>query len=393
MERIAQAASHFRDGSLFNNTGSTIDEVDFDFDTLLVNTAIYRRAMKSHLRQSSSQNFPRPEVQQQLLIGPKPAGITVSAVEEDLIDLSSERDLPLATSLPQGSPLTTTLALFRDMEESQRWEQKITSDGRIFYWNSLTNAETSPAFELDFSEESNHPQASTTYATKPKVADDPQTPKKSQGSLEATYTTQIDITSSFTEAVTPLSSPSPEYGNWPKFQIAMYTGDFTNLEDFMPYSLDLNESYFADSTSGHHSFKMKPLHLACLCQHSDLETRLSVIQWLLDHGASPNSRDSDEDTPMHYVAQSNDVPVAALLLRHGADANVKGAKEYTPLHQATHYGALGMVHFLLQNGASTTSRNDEGDMPMTTKFNAQGYDNAPIVASIRLRIRYLPSSQ
>jgi hypothetical protein len=50
MEGIAQAASHFRDGSLFNDNGSTIDEVDFEFGNLLVNAAIYHLALQSHLR-------------------------------------------------------------------------------------------------------------------------------------------------------------------------------------------------------------------------------------------------------------------------------------------------------------------------------------------------------
>ena len=338
--QVAQAASHFRDGSLFSDNGSTIDEVDFEFDTLLVNTATYRRAMRSNLRQSSSQSFPRPEVQQQLPIESKVPD-TVSAVEEDLIDLSSEHDIPFATSLLQESLLSPTLALFRDMEASQRWEHRITSDGRIFYWNSLTKAETSPAFELAFPGEHGLPQASNTPSMKPKVADDPQTPpNKSQSSLEATAN-PIGITSSFTEVVTPLSSPSPEYGNWSKFQSAIYTGDLKDLEqvklDFLDPRQDLNENFFTGSTSRDHYFEMKPLHFACLCQHSNPETRLSVIQWLLDCGASLNSRDSDEDTPMHYVAQSNDVAVAALLLRYGTDVNAKGSKEYTPLHQATHY--------------------------------------------------------
>ena len=57
----------------------------------------------------------------------------------------------------------------------------------------------------------------------------------------------------------------------------MYIGDFTNLKHFMPYFLDLNESYFIDLISGYHSLKMKPLYLVCLYQDSDLETRLLVI--------------------------------------------------------------------------------------------------------------------
>jgi len=53
MEGIAKAASHFRDGSFFDDSGSTIGQVDFEFDSLLINTAVYRHAFQQYIERSS----------------------------------------------------------------------------------------------------------------------------------------------------------------------------------------------------------------------------------------------------------------------------------------------------------------------------------------------------
>jgi hypothetical protein len=105
-----------------------------------------------------------------------------------LIDLLSKHDSPLMDALQQEAPLTPTLALFRNMEESQRWDHKITPDGRIFYWNSLTNAKTPPAFELLFSDEFSSPQAPPISLMELQVADQTQKTRESQGSMRATVT-------------------------------------------------------------------------------------------------------------------------------------------------------------------------------------------------------------
>jgi len=85
MEGIAKAASHFRDGSLFDDSGSTIGQVDFEFDTLLVNTAVYRRAFQQYMAKARNAH------RQQPAIIPEEPYDDVRKDEEYLTTLSSER--------------------------------------------------------------------------------------------------------------------------------------------------------------------------------------------------------------------------------------------------------------------------------------------------------------
>jgi hypothetical protein len=55
--------------------------------------------------------------------------------------------------------------------------------------------------------------------------------------------------------------------------------------------------------------KITPLHHAC---SSGICTNLDFIQLLLDHGANPNAKDSDGNTPLHYTYP--DAPGAAKFL-------------------------------------------------------------------------------
>jgi ankyrin repeat protein len=54
MEGIARAASQFREGSLYNDAGSTMDGREFQFDDLVINSAAYRRVFASQVRRSNA---------------------------------------------------------------------------------------------------------------------------------------------------------------------------------------------------------------------------------------------------------------------------------------------------------------------------------------------------
>jgi hypothetical protein len=132
MNGIAQAASHFRDGSLFNETHSTIDELDFEFDYLLINTAAYRRALISHLRQSKTRSSSPPGIQREPVRTDgginNPAGILEET--EDLIDLSSVSNFPLTDSLSKQVALTPGQSQLEELVELSKHQFTLSSGKR-----------------------------------------------------------------------------------------------------------------------------------------------------------------------------------------------------------------------------------------------------------------------
>lgn len=132
MNGIAQAASHFRDGSLFNETHSTINELDFEFDYLLINTTAYRQALKSHLRQSNTSSSSTPDIQRKPV--PTNGGINNPAgiLEEtkDLIDLSSVVNFPLTDSLSKQVALTPRQSQLEELVELSEHQSTLSSSKR-----------------------------------------------------------------------------------------------------------------------------------------------------------------------------------------------------------------------------------------------------------------------
>ena len=60
----------------------------------------------------------------------------------------------------------------------------------------------------------------------------------------------------------------------------------------------------------------------------------AVVEYLLTHGASVDSRTVDGLTPLHSACRWNKARVASLLLQNGAKVNCKSYGGQTPLHLA-----------------------------------------------------------
>ncbi len=58
---------------------------------------------------------------------------------------------------------------------------------------------------------------------------------------------------------------------------------------------------------------------------------LSIVKFLLAHGANPNTTDSKGDTPLHWAATHKSLELARLLIESGADIHAYNDNEYTPL--------------------------------------------------------------
>ncbi|WP_206915776.1 ankyrin repeat domain-containing protein [Alicyclobacillus suci] len=81
-----------------------------------------------------------------------------------------------------------------------------------------------------------------------------------------------------------------------------------------------------------------------------------IVKMLIDAGADPNAPATGgtfSETPLHWVASSDDVDVAAALIDGGADIEVRGGSigGGTPLDNAVGYGCWNVARLLVQRGA------------------------------------------
>ena len=137
-----------------------------------------------------------------------------------------------------------------------------------------------------------------------------------------------------------------------------------------------------------------PLHRACQLECVD------VMQWLLDHGADPNARNSYGIIPLFYAKwhleavqvliehnadinsqndagettlnrifihpaglKENRADIVRRLLEQGADPNICSNDHSTPLHHASSDGSLEAARLLLSYGAKVDEKDGRGRTP------------------------------
>ncbi|XP_072229854.1 poly [ADP-ribose] polymerase tankyrase-2-like [Leuresthes tenuis] len=92
--------------------------------------------------------------------------------------------------------------------------------------------------------------------------------------------------------------------------------------------------------------------------------RLSVVRFLLHHGADVHAKDKGGLVPLHNACSYGHYEVAELLVRHGAVVNVADLWKFTPLHEAAAKGKYDICKLLLQHGADPTRENRDGNTPL-----------------------------
>ncbi|KAK4328896.1 hypothetical protein Pmani_000705 [Petrolisthes manimaculis] len=93
------------------------------------------------------------------------------------------------------------------------------------------------------------------------------------------------------------------------------------------------------------------LHLACM------EGQTSVVEVLLDSGASANSCTTDMSTPLHRACLHGYKSIAELLIKKSAYINAQDKAGNTPLHEAAKGFQTGVVRLLMEKKVDKTKTN------------------------------------
>ncbi|XP_076814893.1 poly [ADP-ribose] polymerase tankyrase-2-like [Clavelina lepadiformis] len=101
-----------------------------------------------------------------------------------------------------------------------------------------------------------------------------------------------------------------------------------------------------------------PLHLAA--GYNNYE----VAEYLIEHGADPNSQDKGGLIPLHNASSYGHVEIAALLIKSNAAVNATDRWAFTPLHEAAQKGRTQLCTLLLAHGADPLMKNQEGQTPL-----------------------------
>lgn len=119
---------------------------------------------------------------------------------------------------------------------------------------------------------------------------------------------------------------------------------------------------------------MTATHVASLYGH------VSIVHYLLEHGADPNGSDGDGATPLHCAASRGHQNTLLILLHANADPRLTDSRGNTPLHIASDHGHEGCVKALLYFAEqmaipidkSPVNSNGETPLHHAAKW---GYDN------------------
>ncbi len=103
---------------------------------------------------------------------------------------------------------------------------------------------------------------------------------------------------------------------------------------------------------------LTPLHLAVQ------NRRKAVTKLLLSYRAQPNARDKKNRTPLYIAAQEGFLDLVALLIENHAVTGIKTKEGRTALHAAAATGQKHVVEFLLDKGAKLMERDWKNWTPL-----------------------------
>ncbi|MBA3953905.1 ankyrin repeat domain-containing protein [Candidatus Dependentiae bacterium] len=112
------------------------------------------------------------------------------------------------------------------------------------------------------------------------------------------------------------------------------------------------------------------------CINAQDENQQTLLHWaaqsgflvgaelLINKGAQVNAQDQFFTTPLHLAAESGNTQVAELLIRSNAQVNTRTIFKETPLHCAVSLGYVAITELLLNAGAHLNAVDTDGEIPM-----------------------------
>lgn len=98
---------------------------------------------------------------------------------------------------------------------------------------------------------------------------------------------------------------------------------------------------------------------------------VTLVQWLLEHGASPNAQDACGCTPLMHAARSEQIDIARQLIEAGADLDVRDQDGWAAVLTAVMAESFGVAAVLVERGADPNTR-DEAGVPILARVVAAG---------------------
>ena len=134
-----------------------------------------------------------------------------------------------------------------------------------------------------------------------------------------------------------------------ELMVAAKSGDIAKTKDLIAKGVNL------DAKDAEH---WTPLHWAAKYLHHE------IMELLLQHGANPQARSRQGNTPLHVATSMRraTTKMLELLFQKGASVNAKNLQGWTPLHWAAWHGRSDMAEWLLRHGANPNVKESNGGM-------------------------------
>jgi ankyrin repeat protein len=98
---------------------------------------------------------------------------------------------------------------------------------------------------------------------------------------------------------------------------------------------------------------------------------LSAVRDLLSRGAPVNAKNKNDETALHFAAESGKKELVEWLLSAGAAVNAKNHCQRTPLALAANRGHVAIAELLIAAGADLESRDGEGATPFLSSVGGR----------------------